>query len=106
MNARDALYQARELGAVFTVSGKDQVKVLAPLQLPGSLMAGLKAHKAEVVILLGQEPDYSATACICKQPIGGTGSKRCGVCALPLICTTCLRCRGCKRALGLLDRAK
>jgi hypothetical protein len=99
MNAAEALYQARELGAVFTVSGQDQVKVSAPLPLPSSLMAGLRAHKLEIVTLLGKEPDYSLTACTCEHSIGGTESKRCGVCGLPMICPTCSRCRGCKLAL-------
>ena len=99
MNARDALYRARELGAVFTVSGKDHVKVSAALPLPSSLMAGLKAHKREIISLLSKAPAYSATAYTCEESIGGTGSERCGVCALPLICPTCSRCRGCRLAM-------
>jgi hypothetical protein len=101
MNPAEALYQARELGAVFTVSGKGQVKVSGPLQLSGSLMADLKANKREIISLLGKVPDYSATACTCEQSIGGTGSERCGVCGLPLICSVCSKCRSCKRMARL-----
>ena len=100
MNPAEALYRARELGAVFTVSDNDHVKVSAPLQLPGSLISDLKNHKSEIVILLGQEPDYAATACTCGESTGGTGGKRCGACALPLICPHCSGCRGCRRAMG------
>jgi hypothetical protein len=99
MNAAEALCEARKYGAVFTVSGPDQVRLSAPLPLPGSLLADLKAHKLEIIGLLGKEPDYSLTACTCKKPMGGTGERRCAVCALPLICPGCSRCRGCRLAL-------
>jgi hypothetical protein len=111
MNPAEALYRARELGAVFTVSDNDPdhigVKVVAPLQLPGSLMADLKVHKAEIIVLLGQEPDYAGASCTCGVSTGATGSKRCGVCALPLICPHCSGCRGCRRALrdGLIHHS-
>ena len=99
MTATEALRLARQLGVHFTVSGEDQVKVASPLPLPDSLLAALRAHKLEIITLLGEEPDYSLTACTCEHSIGGTESKRCGVCGLPMICPTCSRCRGCKLAL-------
>jgi hypothetical protein len=98
-HAEELLHQARSRGAVFHVRSNDVIEWEAPLPLPEELLADLKTHKAEIVILLGQEPDYSATACTCEQPIGGTGSEWCGVCGLLLICPTCSRCRGCKLAL-------
>jgi hypothetical protein len=100
MTATEVLCQARQLGAHFTMSGKDPVKVSSALPLPGSLMADLKIHKAEIVTLLDEEPDYSLTACTCGESTGRTGSNRCGVCALPLICPHCSGCRGCRRAMG------
>jgi hypothetical protein len=99
MNASEALFEARKQGATFTVNGKGQVKVSALLPLPQPLLVELRKHRAELIALLRQEPDYSATACVCDRPVGGTGSKRCGVCGLTLICPTCSRCRGCKLAL-------
>jgi hypothetical protein len=99
MNAAEALCEARKYGAVFTVKGPDQVRVSAPLPLPGSLLSDLKAHKLEIIRLLGKEPDYSLTACTCDKPIGGTGDQRCRACALPLTCPGCSRCRGCRLAL-------
>jgi hypothetical protein len=95
----ELLHQARRLGAVFHVRPNNVIEWQAPLPLPDELLAGLKAHKSELVPLLGQRPNYADTACICKQSIGGTGSTRCGVCGLPMICPTCSRCRGCNLAL-------
>jgi len=40
----------------------------------------------------------SITACTCPQPIGPTGSQRCVICQLPLLCPNCGGCRGCKLA--------
>jgi hypothetical protein len=99
MNASEALFEARKQGAMFTVNGKGQVKVSALLPLPQPLLAELREHRAEITNLLLQQPDYSATACLCDRPVGGTGSERCGVCGLTLICPTCSCCRGCKLAL-------
>jgi hypothetical protein len=99
MNASEALFEARKQGATFTVNGDGRVKVKAVLPLPQSLLAELRKHRPEIANLLLQEPDYSATACVCDRPFGGTGSARCGVCGLLLICPACSRCRGCKLAL-------
>jgi hypothetical protein len=99
MNATEVLYEAREHGAVFTTYDEGRVSISAPLPLPVSLVAALKERKSEIVLLLDREPDYAGTGCTCGESIGGTGSKRCGVCALPLICPHCSRCRGCRRAL-------
>jgi hypothetical protein len=97
VNATEALCEARKHGAVFIVSGEDCMGVAAPMRLPGSLISDRKIHKAQVIALLEEEPDYSATACTCGDSTGLTGSNRCGVCALPLICPHCSGCRGCKR---------
>jgi hypothetical protein len=99
MNASEALFEARKQGATFTVNGEGRVKVSALLPLPQSLLVELRKHRAELIALLRQEPDYSGTACVCDSPMGGTGSERCGVCGLRLICPTCSRCRGCRLAL-------
>jgi hypothetical protein len=99
MNAAETLCEARKYGAVFTVLGPDRVRVSTPLPLPDPLRAALKAHKLEIIGLLGQTPDYSLTACTCDKPTGGTGEGRCTVCALPLVCPCCSRCRGCRLAL-------
>jgi hypothetical protein len=79
MNASEALFEARKQGATFTVNGKGQVKVSALLPLPQPLLVELRKHRAELIALLRQEPDYSATACVCDSPVDGTGSERCGV---------------------------
>jgi hypothetical protein len=99
MNASEALFEARKQGATFTMTGDGKVKVSALLPLPQPLLVELRKHRAELITLLRQEPDYSATACVCDRPVGGTGSERCGTCGLLLICPTCSRCRGCKLAL-------
>ncbi len=96
MKAEELLYEARKQGAVFTVSGKNKVRVSGPMSLPDSLMAELRTHKLDIIPLLAEGPDYLATACICEKTPDGTGPERCGVCTLPLICPVCLHCRGCR----------
>ena len=98
MTPEELLREARSLGAAFRFEG-DKVVVSAPLPLPGDLMAKLREHKPEIVALLGQEPDYQATACTCESPVGSTGEARCCTCGLPLICPHCGLCRGCKLRL-------
>ena len=67
--------------------------------LTPELRRALEEHKAEVLTLLKECLDYSATACVCATPIGPTAADRCNVCELPLICPPCGRCRGCKLRL-------
>ena len=64
--------------------------------LTPQLRQALAEHKAEILSLLKDCLDYTATACVCPVPIGPTGAARCAVCQLPLICPDCGRCRGCK----------
>ena len=92
------LKKARSMGADFRFDG-DVVVVSAPQPLPSGLMAELRQHKRDIKDLLIQGPNYQATACVCPVPIGPTGSDRCGVCGLALICPGCLLCRGCKLRL-------
>ena len=96
MNASEALYCARTQGAMFTIFGQDQVKVSAPTPLPESLMVELRKNKLALIPLICQQSNYAVTACTCDKTPDGTGPNRCGVCALPLICPVCDRCRGCK----------
>ena len=102
MTATEELCHARQLGAHFTVISESALKVSSPLPLPRNLTAELRKHKPELLVLLRETPDYSISACICEDSTGLTGSKRCGVCALALICPHCSRCRGCKRVIGLI----
>jgi TubC N-terminal docking domain len=67
--------------------------------LTPEVLTELRQHKVELLALLGREPDYAATACVCPVPIGPTGNTRCPACQLPLICPGCGRCRGCKLRL-------
>ncbi len=88
MNAAELLEQARGLGATFTVPEPGRVHVSAPEPLPDELMSALRELKPQVLDLLTHVPDYSITACVCDQPIGGTGPERCEVCWQPLVPTT------------------
>ena len=96
MMAEELLRRARSQGAAFELLESGRINVLAASPLPDVLMAELRQHKRDIRILLAQVPDYQATACICKVPIGPTGCVRCGACGLALICPDCLLCRGCK----------
>ena len=99
MNAAELLERARGLGATFTVTEPSRVHVSAPEPLPDELMSALRELKPQVLDLLTHVPDYSITACVCDQPIGGTGPERCEVCRQPLLCPGCEGCRGCKLAV-------
>ena len=94
--AEELLKRARVMGAIFHVVSEDRIEWEVPIPLPDSLLAGLRAHKPEILYLLSYDPDYEATACICDAPNGPTGALRCGTCGLQLIYPTCGRCRGCK----------
>ncbi len=96
--AESLLKKARSMGADFRFVG-DAVVVSAGRALPGELMAELRQHKLDIRVLLAQVPDYQATACVCSVPIGPTGSTRCALCGLPLICPDCQQCRGCRLRL-------
>ena len=97
--ADELLRRARQLGAIFRVHPDKSIHWESPQPLPDYLLGELKEQKPELLVLLGQDSDYASTACTCLVPIGGTGSERCGVCGLPLLCPTCSMCRGCKLAL-------
>ena len=79
MIAEELLRVARSQGAAFQVLVSGRIKVLADSPLPDTLMAELRQHKQDITLLLAQEPDYQATACLCSVPIGPAGRARCGV---------------------------
>ena len=99
MTPSETLRKARQMGIQLSSLG-DRLHYEAP---PGVIDSGilelLSQQKQEILLLLSQVPDFQATACQCLVPIGATGSERCGVCGLPLICLACSMCRGCKLAL-------
>ena len=93
------LHRARQLGTIFRVNPDKSIHWESPQPLPDCLLGELKEQKPALLVLLVRVPDYASTACTCFLPVGGTGSERCGVCGLPLICPRCSLCRGCKLAL-------
>jgi hypothetical protein len=96
--AESLLKKARSMGADFRFDG--HVVVVSALRpLPPEFMAELRQHKQDIGNLLTQVPDYETTACQCAVPIGPTGTTRCGVCGLALICPNCDLCRGCRLRL-------
>lgn len=97
--AEELLRRARSQGAAFRVLESGRINVLADSPLPDTLMAELRQHKQDIMVLLAQVPDYGSTACVCPVPIGPTECARCGVCGLTLICPDCGLCRGCKLRL-------
>ena len=99
MKAVDALFEAKRRGATFSINGQGQIKVSAMLPLPQLVLDELREQREEIINLLLEKPDYTATACNCGTTVGGTGSERCGVCGLALMCPNCSRCRGCKLRL-------
>ena len=99
MIAEELLRRARSHGAAFQVSESGRINVLADSPLPDSLMAELRQHKQDIMVLLAQVPNYQATACVCNVGTGRIGTARCGVCGLALICTDCQLCRGCRLRL-------
>ena len=99
MTGGEVLVHLKNHGVILEPNG-DNLHYRAPKGvLTLELRQALVEHKTEVLALLQQGRDYAATACICPEPIGGTGPDRCAVCELPLICPKCERCRGCKLRL-------
>jgi hypothetical protein len=107
MGGVDLLTRACAAGLTVRADG-DKLIVRGPRSAE-ALARELLEHKAEILIHLRRSepaslPDYAATACVCPVPIGPTGSARCPVCQLQLICPGCHRCRGCKLILKFPPR--
>ena len=98
MNSAQILDRLHDLGVTVHLNGA-KVRMEPGSKVPAELLAEVRQHKTEVLALLQQGRDFAATACICPEPIGGTGPDRCGVCEMPLLCPRCERCRGCKHRL-------
>jgi len=98
MGAAELLKELEILGVEVTVDG-DEMVLRPGARVPSEMLDPLRQAKAEIMALLTHVPDYSSTACVCDQPVGGTGPERCGTCQLPLLCPNCPGCRGCKLAV-------
>ena len=98
MTAAEVLVRLSAMGITAWTSG-EKLLLEPGSKVPPELLAEVREHKAEVLTLLIEPVDYSATACVCSVPVGRTGPDRCNVCELPLICPECEKCRGCKLRL-------
>ena len=98
MGAAELLKELEILGVEVTADG-DEMVLRPGARVPSDMLGSLRQAKAEIMALLIYVPDYSVTACVCNQPIGGTGPERCGICGLALLCPDCPGCRGCRLAV-------
>ena len=58
MMASELLARAQGMGATLTVPEPDRIHIEAPEPLPGELVAALREHKAELLVLLSTEATW------------------------------------------------